>query len=66
MVFVIGLLNLTVKRLKLMEEHGYFLTRMELICIRRWFGTSVLVLFEKDKKGIIDFDTEWYGEKVKN
>ena len=66
MIFVIGLLNLTVKRLKLMEEHGYFLTKMELICIRGWFGTTVLVMFEKGGKGIIKFDTEWYGEKVKN
>jgi hypothetical protein len=43
-----------------------FLTKMEFLCIRGWFGTSVLILFEKGGKGIINYDTEWYGEKVKN
>ena len=65
-VLVMGLLNLTVKRLHLLEEHGYYLKKMEMVNIRGWFGTSIIVLFEKGGESIIEYNTEWYGTKKGN
>ena len=58
--YLIGINNLTARRIEIMENAGYGLTRMKMLKVYKWFGMSVIVVFEKNKKSVIDFDrTVW-------
>ena len=57
---VIGCLNLTTIRLKLLEDNGYFMTKMSIVNVRGWFSNTYLVLFEKGGTPIISYDTARY------
>ena len=54
---VMGCLNLTTIRLKLLEDNGYYLTKLHIVNIRGWFGITYLVLFEKGGTPILSYDT---------
>jgi len=60
--YLIGFLNLTPKRIEFMNTHGYYLTKFFLTSVKKWFGRSVIVQFEKIENGanIISFDTNHY------
>lgn len=58
--FLIGIGNLTAKRIETLEHAGYGLTKMKMLKVNRWYGMSVLVVFEKDKSSIIEFDRKIY------
>jgi hypothetical protein len=58
--FLIGIGNLTTKRIELLEKAGYGLTKMKMLKVWKWYGMSVLVVFEKNKKPIIEFDRKIY------
>lgn len=53
--YIIGILNFTQKRLKIMEDAGFGLTKLHLLKINGWFGTSVICIFEKDKESIMTY-----------
>jgi hypothetical protein len=57
---VIGCLNLTTIRLKLLEDSGYYMTRMSIVNVRGWFSNTYLVLFEKNGTPILSYDTARY------
>jgi len=58
--YLIGVNNLTTRRIEIMEKAGYGLTRIHMTKIYKWFGMSFIVVFEKDKKGILEYDrTVW-------
>ena len=58
--YLIGIGNLTAKRVELMNNNGYGLTKMEMCKVFKWYGMSVIVQFEKDKENIISFNrTVW-------
>jgi len=57
---IMGCLNLTTIRLKLLEDNGYFLTKMNIVNVKGWFANTYLVLFEKGKTPIISYDTARY------
>lgn len=58
--FLIGIGNLTTKRIETLETAGYGLTKMKMLKVHSWYGMSVLVNFEKDKPSIIEFDRTIY------
>ena len=62
--YLIGINNLTAKRIEMMNKAGYGLTTMYMTKIYKWFGMSVIVIFEKEKDNIIMFDrTIWREDK---
>ena len=54
--YLIGIGNLTCKRIEFMEKAGYGLTKMHYCKIFKWYGMSVIVQFEKKTQGIITYD----------
>lgn len=58
--YLIGINNLTAKRIEYMNENGYGLTIMYMCKVFKWFGMSVIVVFEKGENNIIQYDrTVW-------
>jgi hypothetical protein len=58
--FVMGCLNLTTIRLKILEDSGYFMTKMSIVNVKGWFSNTYLVLFEKGGTPIIGYDIARY------
>ena len=58
--FLVGIGNLTAKRIETLENAGYGLTKMKMLKVHKWYGMSVLVVFEKDKSSIIEIDRKVY------
>ena len=54
--YLIGINNLTPKRIEYMENKGYYITKIHLCKVYKWYGMSCIVVWEKDKKGIINYD----------
>lgn len=59
---LIGINNLTTRRIEWCEKAGYGLTKMKMLKVWKWYGMSVIVVFEKNKPSIIDFDREVYRD----
>ena len=63
--YLIGIGNLTARRIEWCEQAGYGLTKMKMLKVQSWFGMSVIVVFELGKKSIISIDrTVWYPDPV--
>lgn len=58
--FLIGIGNLTTRRIEWLEQAGYGLTKMKMLKVWKWYGMSVIVVFEKGKESIIEFDRKVY------
>jgi tRNA1(Val) A37 N6-methylase TrmN6 len=58
MSYLIGINNLTAKRIEYMNEKGYGLTKLHMCKVFKWFGMSVIVVFEKEKKNLISYDRQ--------
>jgi len=54
--YLIGINNLTAKRLEYMENNGYYITKLHMCKVFKWYGMSVIVVWERDKNAIISFD----------
>jgi len=54
--YLLGINNLTPKRIEACEQQGFFITKIYMCKVFRWFGMSIFVLWEKDKKPIIKYD----------
>jgi hypothetical protein len=65
--YLIGLHNLTTKRIKYMNENGYTLVSMKMLKVMDWFGMSAIVVFIDSNicnHNCIDFDrTIYHSEK---
>ena len=57
---LIGLNNLTARRIDMLELAGYSLTKMRMLKVWKWYGMSVLVNFERNKEPIIEVDRKVY------
>lgn len=57
---LIGIGNLTTKRIQTLENAGYGLTKMKMLKVWKWYGMSCIVVFEKGKKSIIEYDRKVY------
>jgi len=56
--YLIGVNNLTARRIEMFNKAGYGLTRLHMCKVFQWFGMSFIVQFEKGKENIIDYDRE--------
>lgn len=54
--YLIGVNNLTAKRIEFMESRGYYITKLHMCKVFKWYGMSMIVVWEKDKKSIIGYD----------
>ena len=54
--YLIGLNNLTTKRIEYMNERGYSISKIHLCKVFKWFGMSIIVVFEKGANNIISYD----------
>lgn len=62
--YLIGIKNLTAKRIEECNEHDFGLTKLHIFKIYEWFGMSCFILFEKGKENIITYDrTVWHAKK---
>ena len=48
--YIFGQMNLTLPRLKLLEDSGYKMTKIHLCKVAFWFGHSFICIFEKTEK----------------
>ena len=63
--FLIGIGNLTARRIEFFEKAGYGMTKLHMCKVYKWYGMSVLVQFEKGKDNVITYDREvWREEEV--
>ena len=54
--YLIGVNNLTAKRMEYMTDNGYSITTLHICKVYKWYGMSLLVVFEKGKPSIITYD----------
>jgi hypothetical protein len=56
--YLIGINNLTAKRIEYFNNNGYSLTKIHMCKFFSWFGMSIIVQFEKKKnvQNIISYD----------
>ena len=61
--YLIGIGNLTARRIEWCEKAGYGLTKMKMLKVKSWYGMSVIVVFEKNKPSIMTIDRKvWYPD----
>lgn len=58
--YLIGIMNLSPNRLKILEDAGFGITQLYLCNVRGWFGKTILLVAEKGKKSIIDYDEKYW------
>lgn len=55
--YLIGVNNLTTRRIQIMENAGYKITYLHLMKVYKWFGMSAIVVWEKtENASIISYD----------
>lgn len=59
--YLIGQNNLTCKRIEKMNQAGYYLAKLYMTKVHKWFGMSYIVVFtNKINKNVVEFDrTVW-------
>ena len=59
--YLIGVGNLTSKRIEDMEKNGYKIVKLHLCKVYKWYGMSFIVVWEKtEQNGILSYDrTTW-------
>jgi hypothetical protein len=62
---LIGVGNLTARRIEWMEKAGYGLTKLHMCKVYKWYGMSYIVQFEKGHKGIMSYDRKVWREEKK-
>lgn len=57
---LIGVGNLTARRIEWCEKAGYGITKLRMLKVYKWYGMSYIVVFEKNKQSIMEIDrTVW-------
>ena len=54
--YLIGINNLTTRRIEIFNNAGYGLYKIHMTKIWTWFGMSIIVVFEKNKENCINYD----------
>jgi len=57
---LIGMMNLTPKRVEDLNKAGYGLVKLRMCKVYQWFGNSYIVVFEKGKENCIEIDRKIY------
>tara|TARA_R100000501_G_C2592958_1_gene92370 strand:- start:236 stop:856 length:621 start_codon:yes stop_codon:yes gene_type:complete len=58
--FLIGMINMSPKRVKMLEDNGFGITHFHICNVRGWFGKSLFFIAEKGKTNIITYDPFYY------
>jgi len=59
--YLFGLHNLTPRRIEMCEKMGFGITKIYLCKVFKWFGISAFIIWQKNKKGIINYNRKvWY------
>lgn len=59
--YLIGINNLTTRRIEFMNNNGYYLAKIKMLKVYQWFGMSFMVIFKKGNgQNKIDFDRKIY------
>ena len=58
--FLIGMGNLTTKRIEFMNNNGYGLYKIRMLKVHAWYGMSFIVHFELGKENCIEIDRKIY------
>ena len=58
--YLLGIHNLTAKRMEWLQKAGYGLTKITMCKIQEWYGMSIMVVFEKNKDSIMGIDRTVY------
>lgn len=53
--YIFGAINLTPRRLKLLEDAGYRLTKLHIVDIKGWFSNTFLAVFDKVNPAVITY-----------
>ena len=53
---LIGLGNLTTRRMEWLNDAGYGLNKMKMTKVYKWYGMSVMVVFSKGEKQVVEYD----------
>ncbi len=57
---LIGIMNLSPQRCKVLQDGGFGITKIYLCNVRGWFGKTILLIAEKGKDSIVDYDVEYW------
>lgn len=61
---LIGIGNLTARRIDWAEKAGYGIKKMRMLKVQKWYGMSVIVVFEKGAESVMEIDRKvWYPDK---
>ena len=64
--YLLGVGNLTAKRIEFMENAGYGIVKFHMCKVFKWYGMSAIVTWEKGRRGIFSYDRKvWRNEKDK-
>jgi len=59
--YLLGIHNLTPRRIEMCEQMGFGITKIYLCKVFKWFGISAFIVWEKNKRGIIEYSRKvWY------
>lgn len=61
--FLLGMMNLTPKRIEDFNNAGYGLVKLRFLKIHEWFGNSFIVVFELGKENCIEIDRTIYHDE---
>lgn len=57
---LIGINNLTARRIEWFEQAGYGIKKLRMLKVWRWYGMSYIVVFEKGCKSFLEIDRKVY------
>jgi hypothetical protein len=60
--YLLGLHNLTAKRIEICEKQGFYITRIYLCKVFKWFGMSAMIVWEKNGTPILSYDRKVWRE----
>ena len=64
--YLIGINNLTTRRMEWFEKAGYGLTKMKMLKVYSWYGMSVICVWDKGGEQIMEYDRKvWKNENDK-
>lgn len=60
--YLLGIHNITPRRIEYMEKTGYYIKKLHLCKVHKWYGMSCIVIWAKEPNGIVCYDRTYYRE----
>ena len=60
--YIIGVNNLTTRRLERMNKRGYGLVYVKMIKVYKWFGMSFICVWQRGGRDVIEYDRKVWRE----